>query len=92
MFTGQRQDFEKSLIKVLKSESVPKSIFDGIINTIPIEFNEKFNLFDDKLTSLKAVIEILKSNNNKFNDDISEHSYNNLEQKVDYLEQWSNDK
>lgn len=92
MATRQRLDFEKSLIEALKSESVIKSISDAIINTISREFAKKFTLYDAKIASLEAELEILRSNNNKLNDDSSEDSHKKLEQKVDSLEQRSRNK
>lgn len=91
MPTRQQVEFERSLIDVLKSQSVADAICDALIKTISNKFSERFNYFDAKIKSLEAEIELLKSTKNNANDNvkniITSEDQTRLEQKMDNLEQ-----
>lgn len=92
MTTRQKSEFEKSLIEALKSDNVIKEISDAIVNTISRKFAEKFNVYEAKIASLEAEIQILKSNADKSENNFTEDSRKKLEQKVDFLEQRTKNK
>lgn len=91
MPTRQQVDFERSLIDVLKSQSVADAICNALIKTISNKFSERFNYYDAKIKSLEAEIDLLKSTGNSSNDNmkniITSEDQKKLEQKMDNLEQ-----
>lgn len=87
MSTRQKTDFEKSLVEALKSNNVANAISDAIINSITKKLAEKFNLYDAKIASLEAEIQLLKSNSSNQIENNTDDNQKKLEQKVDILQQ-----
>lgn len=87
MSTRQKTDFEKSLVEALKSNNVANAISDAILNSITKKLAEKFNLYDAKIASLEAEIQLLKSNSSNQTENTTNDNQKKLEQKVDILHQ-----
>lgn len=87
MSTRQRTEFEKSLVEALKSANVANAISEAIINSVTKKLAEKFNLYDTKIASLEAEIQLLKSNHINSVDNIPDETQKKLQHKVDILQQ-----
>lgn len=88
MPTRQAQaDFDNTLIDALKKKEVADSITQIIIQTITSVLSDKFKFYDDKISSLEAEIEQLKTLKSDDNNPNTIESQKKVEQKLDNLQQ-----